>query len=50
MKAIDWHKNNMDIIAEETANKREYKYIYAISAALIYILNWIRRHDERSNG
>lgn len=46
MKAINWHKNNMDIIAEETVSDPKFKYIYAISVALIYILDWIRKNEK----
>lgn len=46
-KEIDWHKNNMDIITEECANDREYRYINALAWAMIYVLKRIRRMDER---
>ena len=47
MKELSWHKNNMDIIAEETANNREMSYFHAIAVAMIYILKWIYKQEKQ---
>lgn len=47
-KKLTWDAENMETVAIETANDREMRYIYAMAVALLHILDWIRRNDERS--
>lgn len=42
----DWHGRNMDIIIDETANKRDKRYTYALAVAIKYILEWIERNEK----
>ena len=46
MREIDWHKNNIDIVIEETGNRRELRYIYAIANAVRFILIWIEKKER----
>lgn len=48
-KVRNWHGENMEIICQETANDRRYKYIYAIAVAVKYILGWIERQESGKN-
>ena len=50
MTKLDWHKNNIDTVIEETANDRRYRHIYAIAVAVGYILEWIRRQEKSGSG
>ena len=48
-KVLSWHKNNIDTVVEETANNREYKYIYAMALAIQYILDRMNKQEEKIN-
>lgn len=37
---------NMETVCEETANRREMRYIYAIAVAVLHILEWIERKER----
>ena len=45
-RALNWHKENMEIICSETANKRDSMYIYALAVAVGFILDWINKADK----
>lgn len=48
-KVLSWHKKNINKVVEETANNRDYKYIYAMALAIQYILDRMNKQEEKIN-
>ena len=54
---LDWNKNNIDIathrIEEMMLSDKDDRELYGIIRAILwaigYILEWIKKHDERRN-
>lgn len=54
---LDWNKNNIDIathriedmMCSDKDDRELYGIIRAILWAIGYILEWIKKHDERRN-
>ena len=54
---LDWNKNNIDIathrIADMMCSDKDDRELYGIIRAILwaigYILEWIKKHDERRN-
>lgn len=49
MTRLDWNKQNVDKVVDETATDQDKVHIYALALAVQYILEQIKRQKDKED-